>query len=124
MLSPGILFPMGYLLLYLSTNIFLNDKYKKDLTRSFNHETGNSRQISIKSLKAGFIFDSVTLNQIELTSASPSHAAKSRTGEKTTINCMKIPSPNLQKLLYSRSEIQASTKNICKLILAEEHRNQ
>ncbi len=52
MLSPGILFPAGYLLVYLSTNIYLNADFKKNLSTSVNQSTGNTWHISIKSLKS------------------------------------------------------------------------
>ncbi|EAT59094.1 hypothetical protein [Chlorobium ferrooxidans] len=121
MLSPGILFPMAYLLLYLSTNIFLNKDYKKDLTLSFNRATGNSLHIKVASLKAGLIFDSVTLNQIELTSTVPVEGAKSSSGDKITIKSMKINSPDLQNILFSQCALQASTEQVCEKILAGTH---
>jgi hypothetical protein len=124
MLSPGVLFPAGYLLLYLSTNIYLNDNYKKTLARYFNRATGNTRQLSIRSLKAGFVFDSVTLNNIELSSTLPVRENEKSSESRTTIRCLKIAYPDLQKLLFSRTALQLSTKNICDKILAEERRIQ
>jgi hypothetical protein len=124
MLSPGVLFPAGYLLLYLSTNIYLNENYKKCLAQTFNQATGNKMQISIKSLNAGFVFDSFTLNNIELTSTLPVADDQNSSDCRITISSLKIAAPDLQKLLFSRTAQQLSAKNVCDKILEEERRIQ
>jgi hypothetical protein len=124
MLSPGILFPAGYLLLYLGTNIYLNQNYKKNLAEAFSQASGNTRQISIQSLKTSLGFDSVTLNNIELSTTIPVANEESASRHKITITKLNIPSPEVQKLLYSSTTLQISTKNICDKILAEERKIQ
>jgi hypothetical protein len=42
MLSPGVLFPAAYLLVYTSTNIYLNADFKKNLARSVKQTTGSA----------------------------------------------------------------------------------
>jgi hypothetical protein len=120
MLSPGVLFPAGYLLVYLSTNIFLNADFKKNLAQSVHQATGNTWQVSIKSLKSGLILDSVTLNDIELTPTGTPESNLQHPAHTITITTLDIPCPNLEKLLFSHTERILSTKVICKKILADD----
>ena len=121
MLSPGMLFPTAYLLVYLSTNIYLNADFKKNLSQSVTQATGNTWQISIKSLKSDLVMDSVTLNQIELTPIVRPEENGQHTSHPITINKLEIAHPELEKLLFSRRERLSSTKTICDKILAAEH---
>ena len=119
-LSPGVLFPAGYLLVYLSTNIFLNADFKKNIAQSVGQATGNTWQVSIKSLKSGLILDSVTLNDIELTPTGAPESNLQHPAHTITIPTLEIPCPNLEKLLFSHTERILSTKVICKKILADD----
>jgi hypothetical protein len=119
MLSPGVLFPAGYLLVYLSTNIYLNADFKNNLSQSINSSTGNTWQISIKSLKSGLVFNSVTLNNIEIT---PKSQQKSIT--PIFIETLEIAYPELEKILFSRDARLSSTRAVCEKILADERLDQ
>jgi hypothetical protein len=121
MLSPGMLFPAAYLLIYLSTNIYLNADFKKNLSQSVNHATGNTWQISIKSLKSGFVLDSVTLNQIELTPIVRPENKGKPASHPITIKKLEVAYPEIEKVLFSRKERLLSTKTVCDKILAAEH---
>ncbi len=120
LLSPGVLFPAGYLLVYLSTNIFLNADFKKNIAQSVGQATGNTWQVSIKSLKSGLILDSVTLNDIELTPAGAAESNLQHPAHTITIPTLEIPCPNLEKLLFSHADRNLSTNVICKKILADD----
>ena len=120
MLSPGILFPAGYLVLYISTNIYLNSDFKKNISRSFNTATGDNWQISVKSLKSGLFLDSVTLNHIELTKRGMADQSNKVTYRTITIKRLEIPYPDLQKLLFSSAERLSSTQTVYEKILARE----
>ncbi|MFZ4525015.1 MAG: hypothetical protein ACOYOE_05570 [Chlorobium sp.] len=120
LLSPGVLFPAGYLLVYLSTNIFLNADFKKNIAHSVHQATGNTWQVNIKSLKSGLILDSVTLNDIELTPARTPESNLQPPAHTITIQTLEIPCPNLEKLLFSPKERLLSTQVICKKILSDE----
>jgi hypothetical protein len=124
MLSPGILFPTGYLLLYLATNIYLNAEFKKDLSLSVSNATGNTWQINITSLKSGWALDSVTLNHIELIKTATLNNRETVPNSTITIKSIDIPFPNLEKLLFSSAERVLSTDTFCKKILAEKHSTQ
>ena len=119
MLSPGMLFPVSYLLIYLSTNIYLNADFKQNLSRSITRTTGNTWQISINSLSSGLILDSVTLNHIELTPVVQSQNSTQQANHAFTIPSLKIAFPELQNILFSREERLSSTKTVCEKILSD-----
>jgi hypothetical protein len=120
MLSPGMLFPAGYLLVYFSINIYLNADFKQNLSRSVNSATGNTWQISIKSLKSGLELNTVTLDHIELTPvAQPENHGQRH--QAIIIKTLEIPCPELEKLLFSSKERLSSTKTLCDKILADKH---
>ena len=119
MLSPGMLFPVSYLLIYLSTNIYLNADFKQNLSRSITRTTGNTWQISINSLSSGLILDSVTLNHIELTPVVQSQNSTQQANHAFTIPSLKIAFPELQNILFSREDRLSSTKTVCEKILSD-----
>ena len=123
-LSPGVLFPAGYLFLYLSTNIYLNAGFKTNLSKSVERATGNTWKTSITSIKSGWGFDSMTLNHVELTKAANRGMRADDENRTITINTIEIPFPDLQKLLFSSTERRASTNAVCEIILAEKGLNQ
>ena len=120
MLSPGMLFPAAYLLVYFSTNIYLNAGFKKNLSQSVNKATGNTWQISIKSLKSGLVLNSVTLNHIELTPIVRHESNGKIINHTITIKNLEIACPELQKLLFSPAERMQSTKTVCDKILSDD----
>ena len=119
MLSPGVLFPAGYLFLYLSTNIYLNADFKTHLSKSVEIATSNTWHTNITSIRSGWGFDSMTLNHVELTKASKEGVKADIENRTITINTLEIPFPDLQKLLFSSNERLRSTNALCEIILAE-----
>ncbi len=119
MLSPGVLFPTGYLFLYLSTNIYLNADFKTNLSKSVARATGNTWHTNITSIKSGWGFDSMTLNHVELTKAANRGIKADVENRTITINTIEIPFPDLQNVLFSSAERQRSTNALCDIILAE-----
>ena len=119
-LSPGMLFCAGYLLLYLCTAHSLRVHFKDDLLQSFSQATGNSRQIRFASLKTDFFLDTITLTKIEL---SPSGRAKTGS-QPIIINTIKINLPDLDTFLFCPATRQSSSKVVCEEILKEERRLQ
>jgi hypothetical protein len=120
LLSPGILFPAAYLMVYLATGLYLNADFKMNLSRSINLASGNTWQISIKSLKPSLILDSVTLDHIKLTPTDQLQNNEPDTLHAITIKTLEIPWPGLEKVLFSRNERLSSTNTVCKKILADE----
>ncbi|NMW20597.1 MAG: hypothetical protein HKK67_02970 [Chlorobiaceae bacterium] len=124
MLSPGVLFPAGYLVLYFSINIYLNADFKNNLSQSVNRATGNTWQTSITSLRSGLVLDTVTLNHIELTRVRLLNDRVQNGSHTITINTIEIPIPSIQKLLYSPAERLSTTNALCEKILAEKRSAQ
>ena len=124
MLSPGVLFPAGYLFLYLSTNIYLNADFKTNLSKSVERSTGNTWKTSITSIKSSWVLDSVTLRHIELTKATKPGIREDTEKQTVTINNIRIPFPNLQKLLFSSTDRKTSTHTLCEKILTEKRLDQ
>jgi len=115
MLSPGVLFPAAYLLVYTSTNIYLNAEFKENLARSVKQATGSTWEMSITSLSSDLILDSVTLNHIELTPSG------TREQPSITIPTIEVNCPELQTLLFSQTKRLSSTELIRKKILSDGH---
>ncbi len=119
-LSPGMLFPAAYLLVYLSTNIYLNTDFKKNLSVSVNQATGNTWKINIKNVKSGLVLNSVTLDNVELTPIAGRQKSGQRTNHAITIKTLEIAFPELQNILFSRKKQLLTTEIICKKILSDE----
>lgn len=123
MVSPGVLFPAAYLIIYLCASLFLNTVYKKELCRSYGIATGSSRNLSIGSLKAGIDLGSVTLSDIETVSAI-SFPGKKATGPARSIHTMSITLCDTGNFFLSKSARQVSARKACEKILAGEARYQ
>jgi hypothetical protein len=115
MLSPGVMFPAAYLLVYTSTNIYLNAEFKKNLAQSVKQATGSTWQISIKSVSSDLMLDSVTLNHIELTPAGRLEHPS------IIIPTIEVNCPDLQNMLFSPAKRLSSTQVICEKILSDRH---
>ena len=115
MLSPGVLFPAAYLLVYTSTNIYLNTVFKTNLARSVNQASDSTWKITIKSLSSDLILDSVTLKYIKLTPSGTS-AQPTVTMPTIEVNCS-----NLEKLLFSPAKRASSTQVIREKIFSDGH---
>lgn len=119
-LSPGMLFPASYLLVYLSTNIYLNADFKQNLSRSITQATGNTWHINIKSVKSGLVLNTLTLDTVELTRIAGHNNSGQSTNHAITIKTLEIACPKLQNILFSHKERILSTKTICEKILSDE----
>jgi hypothetical protein len=119
MVSPGVLFPAAYLMLYLLVSIFLETGFKKEICRAYGNASGNSRHLSIGSVKAGLDLCSVTLHDIE---SRPSNVAeKNRT---RSINALNIRLCGIGTFLSGGSSRELSARAASEKILDEESRNQ
>jgi len=124
MLSPGVLFPAGYLLLNLATNIYLNTDFKESLTESVNKSTDHNWQIRITSLRSGWVFDSFSLNHIELTRTATLEGGETSYKRIITIKTLEIPFPHLENLLFDSNDRISTINAVSKIILAQENRSQ
>ncbi|NTV91982.1 MAG: hypothetical protein HGA72_01505 [Chlorobiaceae bacterium] len=122
LLSPGILFLFVYLAIYLSTTIYLNLDFKKNLLHNLSIPGNTPYHISIGSINAGFVMDSVILHEIELSPATPTGLHGSG-GKPVTIPKLRVTCPGLEKLLFTPGMVNASTRKLCSGILdaAKQH---
>ena len=112
-LSPGMLFPAGYLVVYLATNIHLNSSFKENMSQEFLAATENRVSISIGTMRAGLDFRSVTLQKLELKPAEN----VSRPSDNVAIPALRIEQLNLCNLLFDRTCREQSVKTITRQIL-------
>jgi len=115
MVSPGVLFPAAYLVLYLSVSAFLNTGFKKELCQSYSVATHDSRRLSIGSLKAGPDLCSVKITGIESTPAQASLNKGTRSIRTVDVNLSGIAG-----FMFSRSARELFIHEACRKILAEE----
>ncbi|NTW55737.1 MAG: hypothetical protein HGB20_01675 [Chlorobiaceae bacterium] len=119
MVSPGVLFPAAYLFLYLSSGLFLNGVFKKELQDAYALKTANSRRLAVGSLKLSVTLGSVTLNDITTEPARASADSRPR-----IINAVEIPLPDLADILLFSSARRSSARSVCETVLAEESNGQ
>ncbi|MEI8033096.1 MAG: hypothetical protein WCH05_07120 [Chlorobiaceae bacterium] len=122
LLSPGLLFPAAYMVYYLSTNVYLNAGFKANLASSFTKATGNTQQISIRSLRSDISLDTITLDQIVVKERIGNNKARSEGSAAITIKTLKIESPSLEKMLISNRAMLSSKETLCRNIINEEER--
>jgi len=67
LLSPGMIFALTYLLVWLSMNLYLNHSFKHHLKQIFITEAGQHYRIDIGSLRSGADLNSLMLKKLELT---------------------------------------------------------
>lgn len=116
MLSPGILFSTGYLIIYLLTNAYLNSDVKNTILREVETATGNRYICSVDHLRAGIDLHSVTLQNIELRPVSKGFQTEN-SGSVVSIPNLCIDPINLCNLLISRQSAERSTREISRQIL-------
>lgn len=115
MLSPGILFAAGYLIIYLLTNSYLNREFKDDISQAIETATDNRYTFSVEHLRAGLDLHSVTLRHLELTPVKKQHQAATKSSVSIQQLCIK--QINLCNLLFSKQTAERSTREISRRIL-------
>jgi|WetSurMetagenome_2_1015567.scaffolds.fasta_scaffold1265843_1 hypothetical protein len=119
MVSPGVLFPAAYLMLYLLLSLFLDTGFKEEICRAYGNASGNSRHLSIGSVKAGFDLCSITLQDIE---SGPAYAAENN--RTHSIHALKIRLCGIGTFLSGGSSRELSARAASEKILDEESRDQ
>lgn len=114
MLSPGVLFAAAYLTVWLSTNFYLDHRFREHLTRAFNSASGSRYRLSIGDLDTSLELSSLTLQQLELVPVSgnsPEHAHRIRI-DKLDISC-----PEIGLVLFSPSKVDDTTERIARQLI-------
>ena len=114
-LSPGILFPTGYLVIYFLTNSYLNREFKENISLAIEAATDNRYTLSIEHLRAGLDLHSVTLQHLELNPVEKQHQTAS--GNSVSIRQLCVEPINLCNLLFSKQTAERSTRKISQRIL-------
>ncbi len=122
--SPGVLFPAAYLLLYLGTVIYLNTDYKKELIRSLNLAAGPSSRIELGQLHTCYRLDNISVDRIDIIDSVTTPESVDRHETLISINSVSLPVRNVEKLMFSTSDRKSSLDAICRLILSEKHHVQ
>jgi hypothetical protein len=122
--SPGVLFPAAYILLYFGTIFYLNTDYKKELIRSLNLAAGPASRIELGQLHTCYRLDSITVDRIDM--IGPVSTPESDAGNATmiSITSVRLPVRNVEKLMFSTSDRQSSLDALCRQILSEKHHAQ
>jgi len=120
-LSPGILFPATYLLVYLSTSTYLNNAFKAELYQSIDRASGQNVTITVKSITPNLQLDTMTLSHIQIIAVERDRnnnnaSQKNIKKPKLTVRC-----PNLQQLLFNKEKRHSSIRVISKTLLADYH---
>ncbi len=122
MLSPGILFSTGYLIIYFLTSAYLNSGVKNTILREVETATGNRYVCSVDYLRAGIDLHSVTLRNIELRPVSQRFQSENNSTVVSIPNLCVEPI-NLCNLLISHQSAQRSTREISRQILGVNERS-
>jgi hypothetical protein len=118
-LSPGVLFSVGYLVIYLLTNVYLNSALKSTILQEIETATENRYTISVEHLRAGIDLQSVTLRNLEFVPVTNQNLQ----GENSSISLpnLYVEQVNLCNLLFSRKCVEHSTREISRHILCINH---
>ena len=118
-LSPGVLFSVGYLVIYLLTNVYLNSALKSTILQEIETATENRYTISVEHLRAGIDLQSVTLRNLEFIPVKKQNQQEENPG--LSLPNLHIEQVNLCNLLFSRQCVEHSTREISRHILCINH---
>ncbi|HHE07909.1 MAG TPA: hypothetical protein ENL01_03280 [Chlorobaculum parvum] len=116
-LSPGMIFTLAYLLVWVGTNFYLDHAFKRHLKQVFLSETGQRLQLDVRSLETGLTLNSIILKKIEL---SPLNAPENQRTEpgQMQIAKLEIDWPDMCFLPFSPPDKQHSMREIARQILS------
>jgi len=114
MLSPGVLFAAFYLVVWLSTNLYLDHTFRNNLTRSFSSVAGSRYHLKIGSLGTGPELNFLTLKKLELVPIQSGHSSPSRS---IRIDKLDIACPDIGFLLIRPSWAENTTRMVSQKLL-------
>ncbi|MCF8270668.1 MAG: hypothetical protein K9I59_01935 [Chlorobium sp.] len=114
LLSPGILFLSGYLVLYGAVSCKLNGTFKEQVQQGYQESNKHAETIRIGSVIPTIGLDALTIRSIELISApgSPENHRRHK-----TLRNISIEAPELQKTLFCKRRLLESASGACETIL-------
>jgi len=118
MLSPGMIFTLAYLLVWLSTNLYLDNTFKENLRRSFSSEAGLRYRLIVGSLRSGPDLNSLTIKKLELIPIGD--GANERTKQTgLQIAELQVHCPDLCFFPFRPTEATLSVHNVSMEILSQ-----
>ncbi len=114
MLSPGVLFAAFYLVVWFSTNIYLDHTFRNNLNRSFSSVAGSRYQLKIGSLGTGPELNFLTLKQLEFV---PITSEKSSPPRSIRIDKLDIACPDVGFFLIRPSWAEITTRMVSQKLL-------
>lgn len=114
LISPGVLFTAGYLLVHAATNHYLDHKLKARIAEAVSTGSQNRYCISLHSLKASFGLESLTLKELTLTTAN---------GKKNIISIeeLRIPCKELCLMTFDHHVAAEIASTVSTKIIAIDH---
>jgi len=117
-LSPGMLFTAAYLMVWLSTNIYLDHAFRAKLAQAFSPEAGSRYRLTIGSLGTGPELSYLTLKQLELV---PIDSVGSEPLHSVRIDKLDISCPDIGFLLFRPSWAENTTRVVSRELLCRCH---
>ncbi len=111
LVSPGVLFTAGYLLVHGATNHYLDHKLKARIAEAVSLGSQSHYLISLSSLRAGFGLESLTLKELTLSTTN---------GKKDIISIeeLRIPCKELCFMTFDHRVAAEITATVSRQIIA------
>lgn len=114
LLSPGMLFTFTYLAVWLSTNFYLDHRFRERLTSAFDTAAGKQYRLTIGDLDTSLELSSLTLKHLELIPVSTNGKELS---QPIRIEKLRIACPEIGLFLFRPSKIEMTTRQISQQLL-------
>jgi hypothetical protein len=114
--SPGIIFAMTYLVVWLSMNFWLDHSFKRHLKQVIVTEAGKHYRIDIGSLRSGADLNSLTLKKLALTPIDDENAGTNQV--PLEIAELRIDCPDLGLFPFSPADEMHSLRKVSRTILS------
>jgi hypothetical protein len=123
MLSPGVMFAVAYLLVWIATNLYLNHTFRAQLQNAVNNADGHCYRLSIASLTSGPAMNSLILKRLELETGTAGHCLQ-EPQEHLSLTKLEIPAPDLCLIILRPRSVEISVKKTAREILSHMTRQE
>lgn len=117
LLSPGMIFALAYLVVWLSMNFWLDHSFKRRLKQIFIAEAGQQYRIDIGSLRSGADLNSLTLKNLALIPISDAENQRTN-GSALQIAELRIECSDLSFVPFRPADEQLSLRKVSRTILS------
>jgi hypothetical protein len=112
------MFGTGYLIIWLSTNLYLNHTFKTGLSQAVSSASHKHYRLDIESVKTGPYLNSLTIRNLDLMPSDINPKKKWSNHDVLHIAELEIPCPDICFVLFSPGAASASTQQISREILS------